>query len=418
MRFFQQTQPDTMLIQRLLPGLLVLLCVNQLYAQHESDNWYFGDHAGLNFSTGVPVPLHDGQTTGLNADEGVATISDRNGHLLFYTNGTTVWNRNHQVMMNGDGLNGHPSSTQSAIIIPLPDKDSIYYIFTVDAEAGPKGLCFSGVDMSHDNGLGEVIQKNTKLLNPVCEKITAVKHCNNKDIWVITRMFNSSKYFAYLITSKGLSLVPVSSDCGNFLGGDVFNTMGYLKATHRGRKLAAAMVSADYIEFSDFDRKTGIVSNTQILYARPPTFTGNSGVYAVEFSPNDKLMYVTWLEDRWITPANLMWVLYLYQFDISSGNSATIQSTQYLVDSSSIRLYGGIQLASDNKIYVTHYYDSMMSRINNPNGIGATCNFQTNAINLSPGSGRFGLPTFLQSYFYNPVIQAGNCISTGYQFFY
>jgi len=407
-----------MFIRRLLSGLLVLAWTTQLFAQHESDNWYFGDHAGLNFSTGLPVPLHDGQTTALNADEGVASISDQNGRLLFYTNGTTVWNRNHQVMMNGEGLNGHPSSTQSAIIIPLPGNKSVYYIFTVDAEGGQKGLCFSGVDISHNNGLGEVIQKNVQLLYPVCEKITAVKHCNNKDVWVVTRMFNSSKYSAYLITPTGLSLVPVNSDSGNFLGGDIFSTQGYLKATHRGRKLAAATVSADYIEFSDFDRKTGVVSNTQILHARPSTVTGiNAGVYAVEFSPNDKLMYVTWLEDRWITPANLLWVTYLYQFDISSGNAAIIQSSQYLVDSSSVRVYGGMQLASDNKIYVTHYYDSMMSRINNPNGVGATCNFQANVVNLSPGSGRFGLPTFLQSYFYNPVIQTGNCISQAISFY-
>ena len=65
-----------MFIRRLLSGLLVLVWTTQLFAQHESDNWYFGDHAGLNFSTGLPVPLHDGQTTALNADEGVASISD------------------------------------------------------------------------------------------------------------------------------------------------------------------------------------------------------------------------------------------------------------------------------------------------------------------------------------------------------
>jgi hypothetical protein len=64
--------------------------------------------AGLNFSTCTPTVLSDGQ---VNTEEGVATISDANGSLLFYTDGIKVWNKLHQVMANGTGLMGHPSST-------------------------------------------------------------------------------------------------------------------------------------------------------------------------------------------------------------------------------------------------------------------------------------------------------------------
>ncbi|MHA1342163.1 MAG: hypothetical protein ACTSO2_19505, partial [Promethearchaeota archaeon] len=75
--------------------------------------------------------------------EGCATISDKFGHLLFYTDGITVWNKNHRVMKNGEGLFGHVSSTQSAIIIPNPGKKNQYYIFTVDAEDSSNGLNYS-----------------------------------------------------------------------------------------------------------------------------------------------------------------------------------------------------------------------------------------------------------------------------------
>ena len=77
-------------------------------------NWYFGNRAGVNFSSGAPVALTNGQIV---TTEGCATISDATGNLLFYTDGVSVWNRNHAVMANGAGLFGHASSTQSAIIV-------------------------------------------------------------------------------------------------------------------------------------------------------------------------------------------------------------------------------------------------------------------------------------------------------------
>ena len=95
--------------------LIFVFHPNHSSAQNQTDNWYFGNKAGLNFSTCTPTILTDGQ---VNTHEGVATISDANGNLLFYTDGVTVWNKQHLIMDNGTGLAGHPSSTQSAVIVP------------------------------------------------------------------------------------------------------------------------------------------------------------------------------------------------------------------------------------------------------------------------------------------------------------
>ena len=97
-------------------------------------------------------------------------------------------------MQNGTGLFGDPSSTQSGVIIPQPGNDSIYYVFTIDMEGGNKGLCYSVVNINHYGGLGEVIIKNVSVLTSANEKLTAVRHLNKTDIWVITRQFNSDKY--------------------------------------------------------------------------------------------------------------------------------------------------------------------------------------------------------------------------------
>src|SRR6185436_120483 len=99
----------------LLP--LILLFSFTVYSQHEADNWYFGTHAGLNFFNGTATPIVG---SAMDTNEGCATISDNNGNLLFYTDGVTVWDHNHQVMQNGTGLMGGISSTQSSICIPLP----------------------------------------------------------------------------------------------------------------------------------------------------------------------------------------------------------------------------------------------------------------------------------------------------------
>ena len=125
---------------------LILFTVNSFLLssqeiQNSSSIWYFGDRAGLDFNNFPPTSLTDGQ---LNTQEGVASISNSLGELLFYTDGKTVWDRTHQPMPNANGnLNGHFSSTQSAIIIPHQGAANQYYIFTTDQQGGNSGLSYS-----------------------------------------------------------------------------------------------------------------------------------------------------------------------------------------------------------------------------------------------------------------------------------
>src|SRR6476659_4668588 len=114
---------------------LVLLVFSQNAFAQQANTWYFGRYLGLDFNSGTAQPLNDGL---LNTTEGVASISDGAGHILFYTDGTLVRNRLHQIMPNGSNLFGHPSSTQSAIIVPKINDPSRFYIFTVDFQGGPK----------------------------------------------------------------------------------------------------------------------------------------------------------------------------------------------------------------------------------------------------------------------------------------
>ena len=89
-------------------------------------------------------------------------------YLKFYTNGVSVWNRNGDVMPNGVNLDGHQSSSQSAIKIPKPGSTTIFYIFTTDAGAYENppnnGIHYSIVDMTKEKSMGDVVKKNIELI--------------------------------------------------------------------------------------------------------------------------------------------------------------------------------------------------------------------------------------------------------------
>src|SRR5690606_15338662 len=118
--------------------LLFLLCFVFSYGQNEASNWYFGNNAGINFdiNTENTTALTDVQ---LSTVEGCTTISDSNGSLILYTDGTTVYNNAHNVIANGAGLLGDASSSKSAIIVPNPNDPDIYYIFTVGSNQNNTG---------------------------------------------------------------------------------------------------------------------------------------------------------------------------------------------------------------------------------------------------------------------------------------
>jgi hypothetical protein len=364
----------------LLVVVVLMWNAKALYAQLEANNWYFGNYAGVSFSSGEPIALLDGA---LSTREGCATISDTNGNLLFYTDGQTVWNKNHLLMQNGGGLLGHPSSTQSAIIVPKPGSNTIYYIFTVPQALNYDGLRYSVVDMTLAGGLGAVTnQKNILLIQPVVEKVTAVRHANNIDIWVITHGRDNNTFYSFLITSAGVNMIPVITNIGTIHGPETSNYVGYMKSSPDGNYLAYAIqYPLGIFELFSFNKTTGVPSN-------PITFTNYLQAYGLEFSPDSQKLYLGRLKQ----PPEI------YQVDLIAGSSTAIINSATLVGISSYET-GALQLGPDGKIYITFDYCNYLGVINNPNNLGTACNFVHNGVFLSDRVGRLGLPTFIQSYF-------------------
>src|SRR5690606_24861005 len=224
----------TMQLRYLLSFLAFAFGTLTAMAQGETANWYFGKGAGLVFRGDTVTAVANSR---LQTEEGSATISDKNGNLLFYTNGITVWNKHHRVMPNGNGLMGMKSSTQSALIIPKPAADSVFYIFTTDIQAQSNGLRYSVVNMNKDDGNGAITARNVFMIAPATEKLTAIRHSNNRDWWVIAHRWNSNAYMAYLVTAEGVNVEPVMSNVGTVHGGAHRKAIGYLVPSPDGTRL-------------------------------------------------------------------------------------------------------------------------------------------------------------------------------------
>ncbi len=365
--------------------IVLTLASLTIYAQKQANYWYFGENAGLNFGSGTPVAQTNGA---LSTMEGCSSISTSNGTLRFYTDGIKVWNKDHLQMPHGNGLLGNPSSSQSGIIVPRPASDNLYYIFTIDDVAhgngGSYGINYSLVDMKLMNWKGDVVDtvKNVNLTTPMCEKVTAVGHANGFDTWVITQKWGTNNIYSYLITNEGINETPIISELGLVISGDIDNAKGYMKVSPNGEVLAKANAGMKNVEIFDFNNATGRASNARII-------TGILGEpYGIEFSPDNKLLYV----NSWKNHGGK----YLLQYDLEAGSIGDIIASQYIVATGT---EGALQIAPDNRIYVAMNNSGSLSRINQPNKIGADCNFEYATVGLAGRTCRWGLPPFIQSFF-------------------
>lgn len=362
-------------------------------AQKEADKWFFGTGAGLDFSSGSPVPINSTMYT----SEGTAVMSDATGKLRFYTDGVTVYDSTKTAMSNGSGLMGDISSTQSSLIVPSPVSGSQYYLFTTGAD-GTGDFRYSIVDMTLNGGLGDVMtsDKNILLTDSITEKIAAIRDGGN-GLWIVTHKWGTDQFFAYHLTTSGI-LPPVISSVGTVHNTSVIqNAYGQLKFNNCGTRIACAVGYQDIVELFDFNIATGVVSN-------PMNINMSDNVYGVEFSPSGNFLYVT----SYFSSAKLS------QFNISLATLPLILASKTPL-SATDDLYG-LQLGPDGKIYVARSFATpYLGVISNPDIAGSGCNYSDLGLDLDPSfmgvNGALALPAFMQTYLKSAT--GVTCLSTG-----
>lgn len=376
--------------------LLLLLISGTSLAQREAAHWYFGTFAGLDFNSGSPQPLFDGQ---IRTVEGCEAFSDKDGNLLFYTEGSQMFNRFHEVMPNGDNLKGSFSTTQSALAVPNPLNNGLYYIFTPDDVLAYRlessnGFNYSVVDMNADSGRGDVVEKNVDLLRECSEKVSAVLGATGDFYWVVTQYLDS--FYSYRVDGTGVNETPVVSKIGPAIN-NYENFRGALKISPDGSKAAIAhtVLNPEYessLWLFDFDTTTG-------RFVNPVDLSGDLVYYGLEFSANSKLLYSSGRPVLNSPEGSSLGSVQIMQFDLEAPS---IRDTRYELAKFPLaigtEISGSLQLAIDKKIYHSIPGDKL-SVIRTPNLVGFDADFRMFGVDLGDRTATYGLPPFIQSLF-------------------
>ncbi len=379
-----------------------LIICNNLRGQKESTNWFFGDSLLMTFTD---TEIVCSKVPGF-CQEASSSISSENGDLLFYIDGSHVWNKNF-TKMNNTGIDfesytegAGSSTTQGILILPMPGDSLNYYIF----HFGDTGLEYSIVDMSLDSGFGDITEKNVHIFEELqlMEKLTAVKHGNGRDWWVFVHQsiysFDpelTNKFYELLVTPTGIS-GPFELNIGELL--DFQTNWGEMVFSPDGSMLA--LTALNILELFEFDRCTGMLSE----YTYIDNFDLISySAYGCSFSPDGSKLYVS-----------SAYTDILYQYCLNCND--TIEDTKTLIFENPYSNYfiGQHELGPDGKIYFALGYNTIPNNIfstrnmnlcviKNPNAEGLACDLDTSTIWLGNRRSTAGLPNMV-NYTLGPLI--------------
>lgn len=307
-----------------------------------------------------------------------ASICDSAGNLLFYTNGISICGINGPIL-NGDNISPCAFTTswaccgldipQAALFIPKPGSDRYYYLFHFsddDSVTGrPATLYYSEIDREANNGQGGVLAKNQAILtHKVLHDggMTACKHANGRDYWLVIGESTSNTYYKFLITSGGVN-GAITQSIGPVI--PATDDVAYSKFSLDGSKYATGFYTGPTIVM-DFDRCSGEFSDLDTIYnnaSNDPISYPIEGAGSVEFSPNGRFLYI---DQPYV----------LNQFDLQANN---IQDSVvvYVADSTDPYRTHMFQLAPNGKIYGSTWNGGLYAYhvINHPDLKGDSCGF-------------------------------------------
>jgi hypothetical protein len=395
--------------------------INLCFAQKEANNWYFPEKAGITFNsfTGVPVAVTDGKISGnLTA---IGTISDKTGNLLFYTDGFYIWNLYHQVMSNGYGLTKDSVKPKSLCIIPHPENTNLYYIFFTVQNKYPdslNSLQYTIVDMTLDGGFGDVSSKGNILIkSDIFTCITHTRHSNYNDIWIIAGSF-LGEFEAFLFTKSGI-IKPVKSNM-DFIRKYYLNKYSsgancLIKASPDGNRIAG-YPSGNSFRLFYFDNNSGVVSKPITIFPKYWNIFYRK-IINFAFSSDCSKLYLS-------TRYNHMevYTLDIIQIDLTAGSIVDIaRSPVELFEEVHEEAHLGIvdttqsdlELANNEKIYISKAYKPALACINSPNIRGFSCNYVDSALYLEGKISLQKLPHFLHNFKYLFHISSNSPICNG-----
>lgn len=364
--------------------------------------WYFGNNAGIDFNNPPPVALSNSLMT---APEGCSAMSDRNGDIIFYTDGNTVYivdkasvliPKPHIIQTTGIG--GNTASTQSALIVPVPGDETLFYIFTTEAKEDypSNAIYYSLFDLKQNSGAGAVTIQKQLLYSGSTERLTSNGN------WLITHEYGNNSFRCYPITPAGLGQPVITSIGSDHVFKNPTLAEGYMKIGN-GNNVAVPLSipgTSNLIEVFHFSDSTGSLSNYRQINLNEP----NGQAYGVEFSPGGNKLFATVKGSP--TPS------FIYEYSIDSINR--LHFKQKVTDAGEL---GAVQIAPDGQIYIAINGSSALGSVLVNEDTTQLSTFNFAGFTLAGGTtSTLGLPSFVQqtgSAFGGPGMNvAGFCFGT------
>ncbi|MCG9912192.1 MAG: gliding motility-associated C-terminal domain-containing protein [Flavobacteriales bacterium] len=349
---------------------------------YRTNYWYFGSNAGILFGN----PIQDLSDGVINTVEGCVSISDINGVLLFYSDGVTVWNKNHLKMAPLDHILGGNSSTVNSIVaFPHPQFPNIYILIT--KEHLTSELTWSVIDINLENGLGKIISQNNIVAVNQSEAQSLTENCVRNNYITLSVRTKDEVFFLFTADEDSAKLSFIKNICPySFINSGSQTTMKFSPNNNFLARNSSNGLSI-YI-FNDYDYELYKIADL------------SSQVWGLEFSPNSKIVYLTSSNSE------------VSKVDLSNFN---VLNNNYLVEP--INGVGtDIQLGLDGKLYLAYQYE--LNSFQNPNSY-VNPDYINNLVSLS-GKMNLKLPTFPSSWFsvdkYR-ICYSGKCPFDNYNFF-
>ncbi|MEZ4941850.1 MAG: PKD domain-containing protein [Saprospiraceae bacterium] len=377
--------------------LLFLMMSISVFGQMNYDYlWMFGYSANSNpqdstFGTSFidfnelsesPHVFYDGLKN-IDFAMNCAPISDSLGNYLFAFNGLIIEDANGETMKNGESMESgiyNELLIQGAIVLPFPSHSNKYVLIHTSWDfigswgAAGNMVLFSIIDMDKNNGAGEVISKKNIVLSDTLDygKVTATKHANGRDWWIILPKYNSSIYFKFILDPSGVSYIGIE-DSGKMnkagTGQSAFSPDGKYYAKYS----IVDQTLGTYFDLYHFDRCNGEISHLQQFH-----FWKYGIPAGVCFSPNSRYLYISYIDT-------------IYQIDLNNQNYEINVVAHYDGYTSEPgggfkvpTYFGLLQLGPDGKIYCTPTYSTVreIHSIDRPNSFGVSCSVNQHSISL------------------------------------
>ena len=396
-----------MTIKRIILLFVFMVLGKNSFAQFHDAKWVLC-YGQAGYQNNVVVDFGTGQSPQAQVTNTVvpmlienASICDEQGNLLFFTNGTRVYDKNLNFIpgaflpppFDTAGVTQGLSQRQGCMYLPWPGDTNRYVLLHTTKELSlpssypgwipyhlPTHLYMTTLDKTYNGGNGGIVSLSQVMLNDTLANtgggMAVTKHANGRDWWILVKKHYRNKFYKFLLTPSGMVSMGFQQ-----IGLDYQPRLGELYIFTPNGETLGGTVEPHTLALFKFDRCTGNLSNHQLLN-NPAT-----NLYYCEdldFSPDSKVLYAN---ER----------VKIFQYDLTGIDTpGVVQQTRALIADTAYttlmcdtpgfyakNFFPVGQLASNGIIYYpSNIYCPELTFIEYPDSLGMASGFNYAGFNI------------------------------------